>query len=191
MRRIPFSQLHTLKGMAQRTRLSRDVIQRWGNVGVLLSEEGSTHGGRGVHRRFQTSELAIALLLKPFAALDVPTGQLLRMAASIRRAILEIGPGSTFNVGRAGDFELHRALQRGANGIGDNYLAIGITTGEIHCVVLESEAGEKLQWDIASWFRTAAPRPEAVVVIDLSVLRGTLALPQAANTIAAAGTVRD
>jgi hypothetical protein len=175
MRRIPFPQLYTLRDLAQRSHLPRDVIQRWGNVGILIAEGDSAHGGRGVHRRFQASEMMIALLLKPFATLDVPTGQLLRMAESYRRALVDIRPGSVRGIHYAqGEFELHRALLRGAYGTGDNYLVVGLTAGEIPFDVLESEAGEELQWAVARFFRTAVPRPESVVVIDLAILRGVL-----------------
>ena len=180
MRRIPFSQLYTLKDFAQRSRLSRDVIQRWGNVGVLIAEEHSVHGGRGIHRRFRLPELVIAIFLRPFATLDVPTGQLLRMAGSIRRALLEIQPGSVRGIHYApGEFELHRALERGTLGQGDNYLVIGLTEGEIPFDVLEGDVDDELLLarlgrSVARFLRTVVPRPEAVVVIDLAILRGVL-----------------
>jgi hypothetical protein len=175
MRRIPFRQLHTLKDLAQRARLPRDVIQRWGNVGVLIAEEGSAHGGRGVRRRFQASEMVIATLLRSFARIDMPTGQLLRLSGVLRTA-LGLEPGMARGIHyEEGAPDMRRALLRGAYGQGDNFLVVALTATAVWIEPLTSEADNPVLWNVSSFFRTAdMQQPEAVIVIDLATLHGVL-----------------
>jgi hypothetical protein len=177
MRRIPFPELYTLKDVAERSRLPRDVIQRWGNVGVLIAEEGSTHGGRGVHRRFQVSEMIIAILLRPFAKSDLPTGQLLRLAEVLRTSF-RTQPGREQGIHyEEGLPQVGRALYRGAYGLGDAFLIVTLHETVKWVGAFTGEGDEPFVWEMGNFFRTAVPRPEAVVVIDLAILRGVLGDP--------------
>jgi hypothetical protein len=178
MRRIPFRQLHTLRDLARRTRLPRDTLQRWGNIGVLIAEGDSAHGGRGVHRRFQASEMAIAILLRPFVKVDMPTGQLLRLSGVLRTA-LGLAPGSVRGIHyEEGAPEIRRALLRGAYGGGDSFLIVSFTETAVRIEPVTSEADEPVLWDLSSFFRTAdMEQAEAAIVINLATLRGVLGDP--------------
>lgn len=175
--RLPFAQLYALKDMALRTHLPRSTIQRWGNLGVLLSEEHTTHGGRGIHRRFRESELILAALLKPFAVIDVPSGQLLRFAGVLRTA-LGLAPGLARGIHYEGGApEIRRALLRGVYGLGDAYLAVTFGEAAIGIEPIAGDGDAPAVWDLTAFWRSSGKRPEIVHVLDLAVLHGVLGEP--------------
>jgi hypothetical protein len=182
MRRIPFPKLFTLADVAARTQLSRDTIQRWGNLGILESESHTTHGGRGVHRRFRDSELVIAVLLRSFAHMDVPAGQLLRLAGVLRGSLgLQAGMVQDIHY-EAGMPLIRQALHRGLYTHKETYLAIGFSRDDLKIELIlwddegEGDAGAddgEEDWPLRKMFRAAHP-PEVVHVIDLATLYGLL-----------------
>jgi hypothetical protein len=175
MHRIPYPQLYTLKGMAARTRLPHSVIQRWGNLGVLVGEPDTVHSGKGVHRRFRVEELIVALLLRPFAQTDVPTGQLLRISGVLRSSI-NLSPGAV----RGRDYEegapeIRRAILCGAYGQGDAFLAIGAGSDTVWLEPMVNEPAEDALWNLSAFYRGEGRSPDAAAtVINLAVLRGVL-----------------
>lgn len=163
-----------MRDVAQRARLPRDVIQRWGNIGILHAEEHSAHGGRGVHRRFQVSEMIIAILLRPFAPLDVPSGQLLRLSGVLRTS-LGLMPGMARGIHyEEGAPEIRQALLKGAYGLGDAFLAVTISATVIRIEPVTGDGDEAVTWNLTDHFGKAEQRPEVVHILDLATLRGVL-----------------
>lgn len=82
---------YTLAEMVERTGAERQWVQRWSEAGILLPAPGTLSAGRGAHRRYGNSELAVAAILTPIAAWGVTIGQLAKFASVIRASLLAPG----------------------------------------------------------------------------------------------------
>ena len=179
--RVPFPQLFTLAEISARTHLPRDTIQRWGNIGLLMSESGTTHAGKGVHRQFRGSELVVAALLRPFSLIDVPAGQLARLAG-----VLRTSPSLQAGMARGVHYEegvplIRQALHRGLYTRKETYLAIAFGRDAIAIAPIfnvDPDDDKPAEWRPAALYRAAGKTPpDSVHLIDLAILYGLLGDP--------------
>ena len=75
------SELTTLTGLKPRT------VQFWTSNGVLYPEEGTKHGGPGIHRKYNQTEVIIACLMAELSRFNIQVGKLVSIAAYIRESI--------------------------------------------------------------------------------------------------------
>lgn len=80
-------QVRTLSELATLTGLKPRTIQFWTSNGVLLPEEGTKHGGPGVHRQYGQTEVIIACILASISQFNIQIGRLTAIATYIRQSI--------------------------------------------------------------------------------------------------------
>jgi DNA-binding transcriptional MerR regulator len=78
---------YTLAEMEQITGAKRRALQFWSDAGVIQPETDTDRAGRGVHRRYSRHEAMIACVIRPFAEMHLPIGELHGMAAGIRNGL--------------------------------------------------------------------------------------------------------
>jgi DNA-binding transcriptional MerR regulator len=59
-------------------------VQLWAEAGSIIPEDDKLHAGRGRHRQFSRSEVAIACVLQAFARRNLPIGELVKVGALLR-----------------------------------------------------------------------------------------------------------
>lgn len=72
------SELAKLTGMKPRT------LQFWAASGAIIPEEGTKHGGPGVHRKYPQAEVEIACVLAAISSFNLQVGALIAIANKLR-----------------------------------------------------------------------------------------------------------
>jgi hypothetical protein len=168
-------------------------LQIWGDSGVIIPDQATAHGGKGIHRRFQASEAIVAVLMRPLAAANIQIGHLAGLAGGIRQALGLPNPGL-----RRGTVEqippalqgrflgmlygqgvptIAHALSRALRGEGENFLLVSASysaAGFVIGAIEEDDPANPPPSSIAAFFRhvrRSAP-VDVVFCLDLKRLAG-------------------
>ncbi|WP_407153909.1 MerR family transcriptional regulator [Bradyrhizobium sp. STM 3557] len=102
---------YSIGDLVEVTGAKRRSLQVWADRGVIIPEAGSGNAGTGVHRQFSRTEAMIACLIHPFAERQISIGELVTIAADLRRLIKTM-PEQFAVIGGTGDtilaYEGHR-----------------------------------------------------------------------------------
>jgi hypothetical protein len=184
------TKFHTLADLKRHTGLKTRVLQAWGDAGAIIAEGDSLHGGKGMHRRYRTAELIIAMLLRPCHEVGIPLGALVRLGGFMRQA-LAIGAGwvrgTAEDVWRPQDrhptlrrvamyepgaFEVRRALHRAVLDQGANFLFLAYNDQLITAIPITDAEGPTA-FDPAAVFQAMEqPRPQIAFLLDLGIVAG-------------------
>ena len=77
----PLSDLAKLTGLKPRT------LQFWTTSGVIQPDEGTKHGGPGVHRRYRPTEVIIACIIAELSKFNFQVGMLGEIASYLRESM--------------------------------------------------------------------------------------------------------
>lgn len=96
------SKLFSLAEMVDISHSSRRSVQFWVEAGALRPTAGTDREGRGIHRRFDRSELILACVLAACSQVNLPIGRLIGISRGFRddlmrndRAAMHIEAGIT------------------------------------------------------------------------------------------------
>jgi hypothetical protein len=155
--RVTFGQLR------QRSGVPEHALKRWTNAGVLEPTRDTRHSGSGNHRIYFDKEVLIAALLAPFSEAAVPLGRLLWLSRIFRHALRERRPGFIVDDLNRRYWGLGQAMLRAAQGVGSNFIAVTITSGDhVHFEVF-TDMGNS--FDAGKFLAEAGGQPLAMVMI--------------------------
>jgi hypothetical protein len=108
------NQLYSVSDLEEITISDRRTVQFWIEAGVLTPTHDTNRQGRGVHRSFDASEVAIACMLRGVAQNRWPIGRLIGIAAVIRgEFVSDIEKTNHINSAIAGKSNLFLVVEPG------------------------------------------------------------------------------
>ena len=163
-------QLFSLHTIAERTGAPIRSLRLWADAGAIRATPETNHSGRGNHRLFPGLELQIASLLTPLANFDLPIGQMVRLGEVFRRPA-GLLPGHARGLHyQAGEPEIRRLLDRAAQGIGENWLAIVSASKDLWIEPLCEKDDRSVVRVLREFFPEGAGRRDAVIMmVDATV----------------------